>query len=321
MLLSAGGFAVYLAESNVFNMLGPHFGDLARRRDRERLLRVWLGSKLFRATGLDPREIEPAILEQCHHAGDFLRIVMEAITRRQGMQRWAENSVEGNLHLSEIKRRIPDALIIHMIRDGRDVALSLHRSNYVRPFPWQKHFSLAGAGVYWEWVVQHGRQQGRQFGTDYLEIRYEDLVNAPRETLQTVGAFLDHELDYDRIRQVGYGSLSKPNTVVTSELSKDFNPIGRWKKGFSPSQLLRFENMFGNTLFELGYSLASTMQQPKMDWEMRATRQIYRTFFDTKLRMKRTPLVRWVRPLTSERLDAITQAEDRPPELRSVNPT
>jgi hypothetical protein len=321
MLLSAGGFAVYLAESNVFNMLAPHFGNLGRRTDRERLLRVWLGSKLFRATGLDAREIEREILEQCHNAGDFLRIVMEAITRRQGMQRWAENSVEGNLHLSEIKRLIPNALIIHMIRDGRDVAMSLNRSNYLRPFPWQRHISLVGAGVYWEWVVQHGRQQGRQLGNDYLEVHFEDLINAPRETLQTVGAFLDHELDYDRIRQIGYGSVSKPNTSFNSELREKFNPIGRWKDGFSTFELLRFESMIGNTLLEHGYSLASTAQQPKMNWEMRATRQIYRTFFESKLRMKHNPLVRWLRPLTAKRLDAITQAEDHPPELRTANPT
>lgn len=321
MLLSAGGFAVYLAESNVFNLLAPRFGNLDRRANRERLLRVWLGSQLFRASGLDARKIEREILEQCHNAGDFLRIVMEAITRQQGMQRWAENSVEGNLHLPEIKRLIPNALIIHMIRDGRDVAMSLNRSNYLRPFPWQRHISLVGAGVYWEWVVQHGRQQGRQLGNDYLEVHFEDLINAPRETLQTVGAFLDHELDYDRIRQIGYGSVSKPNTSFNSELREKFNPIGRWKDGFSTFELLRFESMIGNTLLEHGYSLASTAQQPKMNWEMRATRQIYRTFFESKLRMKHNPLVRWLRPLTAKRLDAITQAEDHPPELRTANPT
>ena len=57
MLLSSGGFAVYLAESNVFNMLGPHFGNLRTRADREELLRVWMASKLFRATGLDRSDI------------------------------------------------------------------------------------------------------------------------------------------------------------------------------------------------------------------------------------------------------------------------
>ena len=56
MLLSSGGFAVYLAESNVFNLLGPYFGNLRTRADREKLLRIWTASKLFRATGLERSE-------------------------------------------------------------------------------------------------------------------------------------------------------------------------------------------------------------------------------------------------------------------------
>lgn len=35
MLLSAGGFAVYRSESNVFNLLEPRFGDLHVRRNRK----------------------------------------------------------------------------------------------------------------------------------------------------------------------------------------------------------------------------------------------------------------------------------------------
>jgi hypothetical protein len=41
MLLSAGGFAVYLAESNVFNLLVPRFGDLRVHANREKLLQAW----------------------------------------------------------------------------------------------------------------------------------------------------------------------------------------------------------------------------------------------------------------------------------------
>ena len=138
MLLSAGGFAVYLAESNVFNLLAPRFGSLVVRENRRKLLHAWQGSKLFRASGLNSQLIEKKVLEECRSAGDFLRLVMSEIARAQGMQRWAENSPEGVLHLPTIKRQIPDALVIHIIRDGRDVALSLARLKYVRPFPWEK---------------------------------------------------------------------------------------------------------------------------------------------------------------------------------------
>ena len=314
MLLSSGGFAVYLAESNVFNMLGPHFGDLHTRADREKLLRVWTASKLFRATGLEKSEIEPQILDHCNNAGDFLRIVMGSMVRRQGMRRWAENSVEGSI--PRIKAFIPEALIVHMIRDGRDVATSLHSSRYVRTLPWKSRINLVGGGIYWEWVVERNSEAGRRFSDDYLEVHFEDLIGSPQETLATVGRFLDHELDYDRIRHIGYGSISRPNTHFNAELKSNFTPLGRWKKALSGAELRRFEGMVGPTLVKHGYPLASEGGQPPMTLEMKATRQMYRTLFDTKLRVKHR-LLPWLRPVTSEYLDTKTQAEDHPPVVKT----
>lgn len=314
MLLSSGGFAVYLAESNVFNLLAPSFGGLAKREDRQRLLRVWLNTKLFRASGLEAAQIENRVLEQCHNAGDFLRIVMDGIARMQGMQRWAENSPEGILYLPLIKRLIPEALVIHIIRDGRDVAMSLNRVRYLRPFPWQDRISLVGAGVYWDWIVQRGRCDGRQLGPDYIEVHFEELVSAPRELLKKVGRFIAHELDYDQILEVGYGSVSKPNTSFHGESRENFNPIGRWNQGFPRQQLRRFESIVGKTLTDLGYNLSA--DRAGMNADVSATRWLYRTYFNSKLSLKNHPLVRKLGPLTAARIDAMVLAEDHPPEVR-----
>jgi Sulfotransferase family len=316
MLLSAGGFAVYLAESNVFNLLAPNFGDLAKRENRQELLQVWLNCKLFRASGLDASRVENEVLEHCRHAGDFLRIVMDGIARAQGVERWAENSPEGILHLPSIKRLLPDALVVHIIRDGRDVAMSLNNTRYLHPFPWQDRISLTGAGIYWEWIVEHGRRYGKQLGRDYTEVHFEELLTAPRETLQGIGRFIDHELDYDRIREVGYGTVSKPNTSFRTEPRESFNPVGRWKTGFSPQQLLRFESMVGKTLTGLGYALSTGGFPRAMDLEMKTTRWMYRKYFEGKLWLKGKPLMRRLRPLTAARINAMVLGEDHPPELK-----
>jgi hypothetical protein len=315
MLLSAGGFAVYLAESNVFNVLAPHFGDLSKLENRQKLLKVWVGSKLFRASGLDAREIENQVLENCGTAGDFLRIVMDSMARAQGMQRWAENSPEGILHLPLIKKQIPEALVIHIIRDGRDVAMSLNRTRYVHPLPWQERIDLTGCGIYWEWILEQGRRHGCGLDSDYMEVHFEELVSEPRNLLKKIGAFVDHQLDYDRILEVGYGSVSKPNTSFRKESQEQFNPVGRWRTGFTPDQLLRFESVVGKTLTNCGYALATNASG--MNLEMRATRWFYRTYFESKLWLKSQPLTRRLHPLTAERLDAFVLAQDHPPELRA----
>ena len=313
MLLSAGGFAVYLAESNVFNLLVPRFGDLSSRANRERLMEAWLNSRLFRASGLDAEQIRRRILEECRNGGDFLRIVMGEICARQGMQRWAENSPEGMLYLRVIKNLIPDALVIHIIRDGRDVAASLGRLRYIRAFPWEERHGLIGCGLYWEWMVQQGRNWGRSAGSDYLEIRFEDLVERPQETLHQVCRFIDQTLDYDLIRSVGYGSVSKPNTSFRAETNADFSPVGRWKKTFRSEELLRFERLVGKTLRELGYALATDGAQRGLDLSLSTTRLLHRAYFAGKLSYKNNRAFRALRPvLKGSDLDEIVLADDHP---------
>ena len=319
MLLSAGGFAVYLAEANVFNLLAPRFGDLSVRENLRKLVDAWLASKLFRASGLDRATIAAKLLDQCQSPGDFLRIVMDDVAQSQGMHRWAENSPEGMLHLPTIKRQIPNALVVHIIRDGRDVAMSLGRVRYLRPFPWEERHSPIAAGVYWEWIVQQGRALGRQLGPDYLEVHFEDLVSAPQATLSRIGHFIDHELDHERISQVGYGSVSRPNTSFgDSAVDSQFNPLGRWKQGFTADQISRLEAMIGPTLTELGYTLSHSGPPRTMNARERVERLAYRSYFNTKQRFKRNPVMRALRPeLTGREIDEIVLAEDHAPEIRT----
>jgi hypothetical protein len=320
MLLSAGGFAVYLAESNVFNVLAHRFGDFSKRSNRERLVRAWLGSKLFRATGLDAAYIEKRLLQECRHPGDFLSIIMGEVARIQGMQRWAENSPESILHLPLIKQLIPDALVVHIIRDGRDVASSLGKLRYVRPFPWEDRQALTGAGAYWEWMVSYGRKYGEMLGADYLEVHFEDLLASPQQTLNRVGTFIDHDLDYEHIRQVAYGSVSRPNTSFAKEASgSHFNPVGRWKTNFSAQELFRLECVIGRTLKQLGYPLASDASLDKASLAMKATRQMHRAYFEAKLRFKKSGLLRRLCPeLTSKEIDDRMLGEDQPPVIRTA---
>lgn len=320
MLLSAGGFAVYLAESNVFNLLTPRFGDLSRRRNRENLMHTWLQTKLFKASGLQAAHITRRVLEECRSAGDFLRLVMSEIAAAQGMQRWAENSPEGMLYLPLLKRLIPDALVVHIIRDGRDVAVSLRKLRYIRPFSRGERPSPEFASLYWEWMVQRGRQHGKELGPDYLEVHFEDLISSPQDTLSRVGRFIDHELDYERIRRVAYGSLTKPNTSFRAESpAAGFSPVGRWKNALSPAQLCRVEELVGNTLQECGYSLATADAGTHNHVALAAKRWIYRRYFEAKLWYKNDPVLRTLRPgLTAAEIDAIVLADDHPAQIKNL---
>jgi hypothetical protein len=294
MLLSSGGFAIYHSESNAFNLLGLRFGNLHRRENRQKLLNAWFRSMLFERSGLTREEVEPQLLNECRNPGDFLRILMDTIARKQGVGRWAESTPLHMLYLPTIKKLIPDALIIHIIRDGRDVAVSLNKIKWIRPFSWDRERSLVVAGLFWKWIVGKGRKYGREMGPDYLEVHYEDLVNKPRETLAQVSGFIAQDLDYDRIRGEALGSVQSPNSSFrTDSAQKDLSPVGRWRKLVSPAELMQLESALGDLLEQAGYRCESSPTQATPSFAVRLMRVLYPAFWDMKLWLKsNTPLGR-----------------------------
>lgn len=295
MLLSAGNFAIYRTESSVLNLLEPRFGDLSVARNKQRLLTAWYESKLFTLSGLDRESIATKVMSECRNGGDFLCIVMSEIARKQGVQRWADTTPEHLLYLHRIKETIPDALVIHVIRDGRDVALSTDKLGYLRRLPWDRTPSKMVAGLYWEWMVSKGRRDGRRLGGDYIEVHFEDLIREPRHMLGELGRFIGQELDYDQIRRVGIGSVSAPNTSFGGGASVSFNPVGRWHIGYSAEELAMFEALVGRTLEENGYELATKDRDALNRTDLRVMRAVYHSYFNTKLYLKaRTPLGRFL---------------------------
>jgi len=296
LLLSAGGFAEFRTQMNVFDVLEPIYGDLGVPKNKAKMMSEWLNSKAFVASGLRAEEIKAKVLSECKGVSDFLRIVMEEVARKQGVDCWIDSTPTNISHLLRIKNDFPDARIIHIIRDGRDVALSLDKRGWSRPLPWDRDKALLAAGIYWEWIVRKGRKLGSMLQSDYLEVRYEDLVNEPAETLERLAAFLHHDLDYEHIRKVGIGSVKKPLTSFKDDLEQgQFTPVGRWKnkEKFPPDQLVLFESLVGDYLHELGYALSGSSEQARRSLAVKRTRSLYRAYYEFKQWAKiNTPLSR-----------------------------
>jgi len=294
-LLSAGGFALYYTESNAFNLLGLLFGNLARRANRRKLLDHFFRSMLFERTGLERHEIQDSVLEECRNAGDFLSIVMGAIARKQGAPRWAECTPAHLLFLPLIKKTIPEALIIHIIRDGRDVASSLQRIGWIRPFAWDRSRSIVPPALYWRWEVSKGRRFGQELGDDYMEIHYEDLVQNPCESLARIGKFIEQDLDYDRVQRVALGAVHDPNSSFRGDGPGTVaNTIGRWKTLFTPQQVCDVESAIGDLLVDTGYTLQTSPADLQPSMPVRVMTFLYPRYYDFKQWLKtETPLRRF----------------------------
>jgi hypothetical protein len=308
MLISSGRFADYQVETRIFDKATPPFGNLRSKRNRERLLAAWLESDYFQRSGLEAGGFRKEVMAECRNAGDFLRIVMEGIARRQGVERWAEKTPANLLYIPQIKRTIPDALIVHILRDGRDVAASMSRMQWGDTFLWDRRHRVIVCGLYWQWLVQKGRKYGRQLGPDYLEVHYEDLVRQPKDTLATLGKFIHCDLNYDNILQNAVGVVGRPNTSFKDEVRNgSFSPIGRRKK-FSEQEERRIEGALGATLRELGYETNTSYTPDFTAWRLRLFYSAYR---EAKARLRQSALGEFFISADILRSGALTHLDSR----------
>ncbi|HKN69644.1 MAG TPA: sulfotransferase [Terriglobales bacterium] len=284
-LLSAGGFPLYHQAPYVHTTLLRMCGNPSVRWNREKLMQLWLRSKPFRRTGLGAEDLRSKILEECKSGGDFLRITMGELARRAGVQRWAAHDCDNIMHMATIKREIPDALFVHVVRDGRDAALSMRKQHEAPPRLWARERALFAWALLWEWTVRKGRRCGKMFPADYIEVRYEDLVCHPEKTLSTLGEFLDHDLDYGRIQKTGIGRVVSPNTVWKDEAGREvFSPVNRWKTKLSQPEIAALEALIGDCLEEFSYPLTTERRgSARLDPTLSLMRISYPWYFEAKL--------------------------------------
>src|SRR5271166_3036107 len=297
MLLSSGGFAIYRGLLPVYEILIPRFGSIESRSNREKIVEVWLRSKGFRRTGLNAEQLSTRLLSECRNGGDFIRVVMDSVAGSQQVQRWSMYDPDNVLHVERVKRDIPNALFVHIIRDGRDIALSLKKMGGFSPLPWDRSQteSLVATALYWEWMIHQGRAHGRKFPADYIEIRYEDLITNPHETLGKLGSFIDHDLDYERIHRASLGRLSETNSSFREEgTKKQINPLGRWRERLAHADVAAIEAAVGDCLEENGYELSLPAAERRPGLRESWMRGMYRAYLDGKLWLKlRTPAGRF----------------------------
>src|SRR3954447_3515913 len=111
----------------------------------------------------------------------------EAYAKKYGKPRWGDKTPHYVHHVDQLLQLWPDARFVVLVRDGRDVALSLKRMPFGPNNAW-------AAAPWWARGIQAGEKAQRQHPHKVKTIRYEDLVAEPRQTVQAVCEFLD--LDY-----------------------------------------------------------------------------------------------------------------------------
>jgi hypothetical protein len=164
----------------------------------------------------------------------------------------------------------PQARFVHLIRDGRDVALSA--INWKRKAArlaglystWGEH-PVTTAALWWEWHVRLGRQAGVALGPGrYLEVRYEALVARPAQECARLCAFLGLPYD-DAMLRFHEGRCHGDSGLDAKTAWQPITPgLRDWRTQLAAADAERFEAAAGELLDELGYPRAAPTPRPEV---------------------------------------------------------
>jgi hypothetical protein len=167
--------------------------------------------------------------------------------------RWGDKSIGNAMCLPLIDELFPAARYIVLIRDGRDVAVSLVAADTTTVT------DVGRAADYWRRSVTLSRQFVSRLGADrHIEVRYEDLVGEPQRVVSGVYDFLGLSFDpgalevSDRI-----DALGDANRGIHRNLRRPINSdsIGKWRRVLDAGQTEALQTQIGDKLQELGYAL------------------------------------------------------------------
>jgi hypothetical protein len=193
------------------------------------------------------------------HYAQFVRELFDLYGQVKGKRLVGEKTPGYVRHLATLNELWPQTKVVHMIRDGRDVALSLLEwSKAVRNvgrFPTWEQDPVTTAALFWEWNVRLGREVGRPLGPDrYHELRYEALVAHPELECRKLCDFLTLPYDPAMLRFHEGRANSRPGLSAKKAWRPVTAGLRKWEKQMEPSAVRRLEAASGPFLDELRYA-------------------------------------------------------------------
>jgi hypothetical protein len=229
------------------------------------------------------RDLSPLVLRA---AADF---IMEREAAREGKRIVGDKSPSSTIHGQAVRDAYtvyPDAKLVYIVRDGRDVLVSERFRNFVEESKFlsaedkriiedlrtdQTPFTNGTRSLFTEtfirrvargWVknLKETEEEARRlYGENYFGMRYEDLLARPFEEMQKLWSFLgvdgDPVLEPTILQEMSSNPdeewQAKRNEGIASFLPK--GQAGNWQRLFSAGDKALFKEIAGGMLVRWRY--------------------------------------------------------------------
>lgn len=216
--------------------------------------------------GLGPLRERVAALDRADPAG-VLRAFFGLYAQRHGKPRWGDKTPIYVKRMRTIAGALPEARFVHLIRDGRDVALSRRKRGMGAGKP------IGDTAGLWRRRIEDARRQARRLRGRYLELRYEDLVADPESGLRCICDLIELEFDpamlrhddraADRLAELGDLAPTAGRRARAAGERRTAHALASraptrartaaWREEMSEADRIEFERVAGDLLTELGY--------------------------------------------------------------------
>lgn len=230
------------------------------------------------------RDLSPLVLRA---AADF---IMERDAVREGKMIVGDKSPSSTIHgqaVRDLHAVYPDAKLVYIVRDGRDVLISERFRNFVEESKFlsaedkriledlrkdQDQFTNGSRSIFTEtfirrvatgWVqnLQETEEEARRLFEDrYFGMRYEDMLSTPFEEMTRLWKFLGVKKVDDTLEKEIQAELSsnpdeewqaKRNEEIASFLPK--GQAGNWQRLFTEKDKSLFKDVAGEMLLRWKY--------------------------------------------------------------------
>lgn len=169
-------------------------------------------------------------------------------SHKKGYASWGDKTPHYLRNCDILFKLFPDSKYIYIVRDGRDVALSLMEK------PWGPNNVLTCAELWKRYNVTSEIIEELKKRKQLYFVRYEDLLDNAEQIVPEVYNFLDEKNDESEMSKL-IGRIKKGN-------------YNKWKTKMNARQIKIFENTAANTLKRFGYE--ATYEESELNGFTRA---------------------------------------------------